>query len=146
MDIGAEAAAEPAISTQPPVQQQESAPDIRKVSIYRSENMTRIHFPYNAVEKETDPAVDAYLKTLAEDLIRSGRVATIAGHTDGVGDAASNRTLALKRARSIADILTKKGVPAAQLKTVTYGKSKPIDTNDHPQGRYQNRRVEISVQ
>lgn len=145
-EAGAAQTAAPEVSAGSSVPQQDSPPDIRKVNIFKSGEMVRIHFPYNAVEKETDPAVDAYLQTLAEDLIRSGRTATIAGHTDGVGDAASNMTLALERARSIAAILKKKGVPAAQIKAVTYGKSKPIDTNDHPQGRYQNRRVEITVQ
>lgn len=120
-------------------------PDIDVVTIYEMSDVTRIHFPYGSTSKEDDAAVDEYLNRLAGHLKQSGQTAYIAGHTDMVGDRKSNLRLALGRANSIRDLLLAKGVPKNQLKCSTYGESKPLSTNDNPRGRYQNRRVEITV-
>jgi len=120
-------------------------PDINVVNIYELGDLTRIHFPYGSTSKEDDNAVDVYLRKLAEYLKQTGKTALIAGHTDMVGDRKYNLNLALQRANSIRNILTGKGVPKSQIKCSTYGESKPRATNDTPKGRYQNRRVEITI-
>ena len=69
----------------------------------------------------------------------------IMGHTDNRGDAEANRQLSERRARAIADYLISKGIPT---KRVTYrglGELYPIRSNDTPEGRRHNRRVEIHV-
>ena len=123
----------------------ENDPDINVVNIYELGDLTRIHFPYGSTSKEDDHAVDVYLGKLAAYLKQTGKSALIAGHTDMVGDKKYNLNLALQRANSIRKILTTKGVPKSQLKCSTYGESKPRATNDTPKGRYQNRRVEITL-
>lgn len=69
----------------------------------------------------------------------------IAGYTDGVGSAAYNIKLSQRRAKSVVDYLVSKGVKKPNLKSVGYGKENPIATNDTPEGRAMNRRVEIKV-
>lgn len=68
----------------------------------------------------------------------------IEGHTDNVGNAASNQTLSEKRAAAVKAILVADyGVDAARLETAGLGSTKPAGSNDTPEGRQTNRRVEL---
>ncbi|HTO79949.1 MAG TPA: OmpA family protein [Methylocystis sp.] len=67
----------------------------------------------------------------------------IAGHTDNVGDEASNQALSQQRAEAIRRYLMLKGVPAARLSAVGYGSKQPIAQNDDEAGRADNRRIEF---
>jgi outer membrane protein OmpA-like peptidoglycan-associated protein len=69
----------------------------------------------------------------------------ISGHTDNVGNDASNMTLSKNRAQSVGKYLQGKGVSTNQLITEWFGETRPIADNDTPQGRQQNRRVEMQV-
>ncbi len=69
----------------------------------------------------------------------------ISGHTDNVGNDASNMTLSKNRALAVKKYLTDKGVKADNLIAEWFGETKPIDTNDTPAGRQRNRRVEMKV-
>lgn len=71
----------------------------------------------------------------------------IEGHTDSVGDAAKNVELSQRRAEAVKMVLsTQFQVDAARLTTAGLGAGKPVDSNDTPQGRAQNRRVEFVKQ
>jgi OOP family OmpA-OmpF porin len=68
---------------------------------------------------------------------------TINGHTDNSGDAGANRTLSQARAQAVVGWLSQHGVAANRMKAAGFGPDKPIATNATPEGRAQNRRVEI---
>jgi len=69
---------------------------------------------------------------------------TIEGHTDNVGDAAANQTLSEQRAAAVAQYLESSyQIDASRLATKGYGATKPVASNDTPEGRQQNRRVEL---
>ncbi len=71
----------------------------------------------------------------------------IEGHTDSVGNSAHNLELSKLRAEAVKAVLVSQfNVDAARLATAGLGSSKPIDSNDTPQGRSQNRRVEFVKQ
>ena len=71
----------------------------------------------------------------------------IDGHTDNVGNAAANTTLSDQRAASVKQYLVKTfQIDAARLSSRGYGASKPIAPNTSPDGRQQNRRVELVKQ
>lgn len=69
----------------------------------------------------------------------------VQGHTDNVGSDASNLTLSQLRAQSVSSYLTSRGVDSNRIKSVGYGESMPIASNDTPAGREANRRVEIKI-
>lgn len=69
----------------------------------------------------------------------------IEGHTDSVGAADYNMSLSESRANSIANYLKQRDVAAMRITTVGFGEHQPVATNDTPQGRQQNRRVELKV-
>lgn len=68
---------------------------------------------------------------------------TIEGHTDGAGQAAANLTLSEQRAAAVKAYLVSRGIDASRLQSRGFGASKPAGSNDTPEGRQQNRRVEL---
>ena len=69
---------------------------------------------------------------------------TIEGHTDNVGNAAANQTLAEQRAAAVkAFLVNSYGVDGSRLQTAGFGDQKPVAPNTTPEGRQQNRRVEL---
>jgi outer membrane protein OmpA-like peptidoglycan-associated protein len=69
----------------------------------------------------------------------------IAGHTDNVGDDNGNLVLSKKRAEALKAYLISQGVDEVRLLTLYFGETKPVATNDTPEGRQKNRRVEMKI-
>jgi outer membrane protein OmpA-like peptidoglycan-associated protein len=70
--------------------------------------------------------------------------AEIQGHTDNVGKADANLKLSQARAEAVRNLLTSEyGVNAEQLTAKGYGDTKPSGDNKTPEGRANNRRVEL---
>jgi outer membrane protein OmpA-like peptidoglycan-associated protein len=69
----------------------------------------------------------------------------VMGHTDSVGDEGFNLRLSEDRALMVKNQLVQKGVEGARLTTLGLGESQPLVTNSTPEGRAQNRRVEIEL-
>ena len=67
------------------------------------------------------------------------------GHTDSTGSDAYNQTLSENRARVVADYLSSRGVAPARIRSTGFGKTQPVASNDTPEGRAANRRVEIKI-
>jgi outer membrane protein OmpA-like peptidoglycan-associated protein len=69
----------------------------------------------------------------------------IEGHTDSVGTDEFNQQLSERRADSVRDFLAEQGVPASSITAKGFGKTQPVASNDTPEGRQRNRRVELVV-
>lgn len=69
----------------------------------------------------------------------------VEGHTDSVGSEENNRRLSQQRAESVRTFLVSQGVPSHRISAVGKGESEPIGDNRTPEGRANNRRVEIVV-
>jgi len=86
------------------------------------------------------------LEELAELLIKKDQwKLKIAGHTDSQGAAQTNLILSKKRSEAVRDFLVQRGVASERLIVQYFGEEKPIDTNDTPEGRQRNRRVEMEI-
>lgn len=69
----------------------------------------------------------------------------INGHTDNVGDPASNLLLSTNRAKAVNDFLIIEGISAERVEYKGFGESSPISSNDTPEGRAKNRRTEFVI-
>jgi outer membrane protein OmpA-like peptidoglycan-associated protein len=69
----------------------------------------------------------------------------IEGHTDSVGSEEYNLTLSERRADSVKESLTSRGIGSERIATKGYGKNYPVASNDTAAGKQQNRRVEVII-
>jgi outer membrane protein OmpA-like peptidoglycan-associated protein len=67
----------------------------------------------------------------------------IEGHTDSVGSDQYNQDLSEHRAQSVRDYFVQQGIQSSAIEARGFGKTDPIASNDTPEGRQQNRRVEL---
>jgi outer membrane protein OmpA-like peptidoglycan-associated protein len=67
------------------------------------------------------------------------------GHTDSTGNDAINLPLSQNRAQAVANYLSSRGVVRARMGVQGFGSSQPVASNATPEGRQQNRRVEIKI-
>jgi outer membrane protein OmpA-like peptidoglycan-associated protein len=67
----------------------------------------------------------------------------VEGHTDSVGTDEYNQQLSEHRAQSVRDYLVQQGINQYSIESRGFGKTEPIASNDSPEGRQQNRRVEL---
>ncbi|MEJ1965460.1 MAG: OmpA family protein [Gammaproteobacteria bacterium] len=93
------------------------------------------------IRKQSEPVlaeIAAILKANPQWKLR------IDGHTDGVGNDAANLDLSKRRAAAVkAALVGRYGIDASRLTTGGYGESSPKATNETPEGRALNRRVEL---
>ncbi|CAI0890561.1 OmpA family protein [Serratia ficaria] len=77
---------------------------------------------------------------------KPGWLIVVAGHTDNTGNPALNQALSRKRAAAVRDWMRDTGdVPESCFAVQGHGESRPVATNDTPEGRALNRRVDISL-
>ncbi|HKF22737.1 MAG TPA: OmpA family protein [Candidatus Angelobacter sp.] len=69
----------------------------------------------------------------------------VEGHTDSVGGDEYNQQLSERRAGAVRDYLVQQGIPDGAIVFRGFGKTKPVASNDTPEGRQQNRRVELVI-
>ncbi|MBI2337522.1 MAG: OmpA family protein [Deltaproteobacteria bacterium] len=70
---------------------------------------------------------------------------TVEGHTDSIGTDAYNQKLSERRAQTVYNYFTSKGIGAARLTAVGKGEASPVADNKTDEGRFKNRRVELHV-
>lgn len=97
----------------------------------------------SAIKSDSQNIVDELYKMLNGN---PGLKITVEGHTDNVGNAASNKTLSEKRAESVKAALVSKGISADRIRTAGYGQERPVADNATEDGKAKNRRVEIKKQ
>ncbi len=70
----------------------------------------------------------------------------INGHTDNIGSPEDNLDLSEARAQAVHNYLIEQGIAADRLTYQGFGETRPIASNDSPEGRRQNRRTEFEIQ
>ncbi len=74
-----------------------------------------------------------------------GLTLRVEGHTDNVGTADYNLKLSQERADAVRNYLIRQGIPTERITAVGFGPDQPVASNETPEGRRQNRRVELVV-
>ena len=69
----------------------------------------------------------------------------IEGHTDNTGNAAMNEKLSVARAEAVKARLESTGIDASRISAAGFGSATPRETNDTPEGRAMNRRIEVRI-
>jgi len=69
----------------------------------------------------------------------------ISAHTDDVGNDDSNLKLSEKRAKTVVDYLTTKGIKAERMTAKGYGETQPLGANDTDENKAKNRRVQFKI-
>ena len=105
----------------------------------------KIHFEFN--KANIRQISNQILDDVVELLNKNPSIAKveIGGHCDWIGGDVYNMRLSEKRAQSVVNYLTGKGVEASRLVAKGYGESVPIADNNTTEGRAKNRRVEFTV-
>jgi len=107
---------------------------------------TNFAFDSAELRPEAEAKLDEVVITMQENPQLALR---IEGHTDSKGSDAYNMRLSRERAQSVKQYLVDNGVAAERLTAKGYGESQPVapntepDGSDNPEGRAENRRVEI---
>ena len=97
-------------------------------------------------QSNIDPRFDSVLRDVAGVLAEYDRsLVDIVGHTDSSGGDAINQPLSERRALSVADALIRNGVQRERMYVAGVSSRAPVADNGTPQGRAQNRRVEILI-
>lgn len=92
------------------------------------------------------PAGRGILDEMATTLLKMGsRKVEVIGHTDAVGGRDTNIVLSLARADAVRTYLAGKGVAPSLITTSGSGPDRPVASNDTPEGRARNRRIEFRV-
>lgn len=104
-------------------------------------NLDTIYFDLN--KYSLSPKAKDIINKVLRNIVGKNNLIVIEGHTDKVGDKKYNASLALKRARSVANYMIKVGYKQNLLKVVAVGESSPRFSNSLTVGRAKNRRVEL---
>lgn len=91
---------------------------------------------------ESFPELDRLVSYMADN---KGMEIELSGHTDNVGSKEANLKLSDDRAKAVTEYIVTQGIKAERIKTLGYGETKPVSTNDTDEGKQLNRRVEFTI-
>lgn len=120
------------------------------VTVERQGNQIKLTMPENVTFATNSSVLSAQAQSslvqAAQTLATYNETTiTIVGHADSSGSDAINDPLSYNRAQAVAHYLGQHGVAASRMSVSGQGSRQPIASNATPEGRAQNRRVEILI-
>ncbi|CAD7023465.1 MULTISPECIES: OmpA family protein [Pseudorhizobium] len=120
------------------------------VSVTRMGDRIVLNMPSNVTfATDQDQVIPPFYPTLDSVAIVLNKfnrtLIDVNGHTDSTGSLAHNQGLSERRAASVANYLGSRGVDQRRISTLGFGPSQPVASNATPEGRAQNRRVEVLI-
>ncbi len=103
---------------------------------------------FESAKSNLIPTAQIKLNNVAEALVKQDPDSKIVveGYTDSQGSESNNQALSERRAQSVRDYLISRGIAADRITSQGFGQTRSIADNTSPEGRANNRRVEIVVQ
>lgn len=159
---GVQKSIEALVTLQPPVQQrarlnltQLLSSEIAQGRVRVDEDATRSRVVFKGDGMfsggldQLSPATLSVLAKVADALAQVDGQVRVVGHTDNqpikLPQFPDNQVLSQKRAQAVLDVLQAKGVDASRMQAIGRGDTQPLQPNTSPDGRAQNRRVEIEL-
>ena len=102
--------------------------------------------PITFAPKMTELSVDNYtnIDKIVEIVSKCPTLSVeVAGHTDSRGDPEANLALSGERASNVMRALVERGIEQERIRSTGYGSARPVASNETPEGRGLNRRIEI---
>jgi len=134
----------------PPVVQQEMAPEpaaapVAEDPLAWAAGLADVHFDYDksTIRQSEHGKLEAVMTLLKAD---KKRKAVVEGHCDERGTAQYNLALGERRAKAIKRYLTDLGVSASQIQTTSFGKERPLCTEQNEDCYQRNRRGHFAAQ
>jgi outer membrane protein OmpA-like peptidoglycan-associated protein len=136
----------------PPVKEPEPPPVVEappppkaEVKAERIELQEKVNFEF--AKAELLPASKTLLDEVVKIMNEHPEIEKIRieGHTDNEASDGYNMKLSNNRAKAVRAYLISKGIDGKRMEAKGFGETKPIASNDSPDGREQNRRVEIHI-
>ncbi len=105
----------------------------------------RIYFDFDTdvIKPVSKPLLDRLSAVIAE--LPADWTIRVEGYTDSEGADGYNLDLSYRRARAVVEYLVSRGIPKRRLVYVGYGERNPVASNESPEGRALNRRVEFTI-
>lgn len=121
-----------------------------QIEVERKGDEIQLTFPDTITFDFNSAVVKPEMRSSLQDVAKvlnayPSTVIGVFGHTDNVGSAAANQRLSEQRAESVVGSLESFGVARARMQPRGFGYTQPVASNDTPEGRAQNRRVEIRI-
>jgi outer membrane protein OmpA-like peptidoglycan-associated protein len=103
---------------------------------------------FESAKSDLLPAAQLKLNDVANALTKEDPISrmVVEGHTDSQGQAAYNQDLSQRRAQAVRDYLVTRGIASDRITAQGFGSTRSVADNKSPEGRANNRRVEIVVQ
>jgi OOP family OmpA-OmpF porin len=103
-----------------------------------------VNFAFNKADllPNAYPVLDKDVTMLKND---SKLKVRIEGHCDIRGSDEYNQTLSERRAKTVYNYISSKGIDKSRMSTIGYGRSKPLVPNTTEENMYKNRRVEVKI-
>lgn len=121
-------------------------PDISYENTSRGIRLTIQNLQFKPNSSELLPGEENRLNQIAKVLKQAkNSMFLVEGHTASTGNISGEKQLSVERAYTIAEELIKRGISAEKFIYKGSGSSKPIATNETPEGMAKNRRVEITI-
>lgn len=118
--------------------------EVKPVKVGETIKLNNIQFAYSS--SSFDDASRIVLNNFAEFLEENPTIKiAIYGHTDNTGTPKRNKSLSEERAKAVFDYLLISGIDAKRMKYKGFGQTKPLATNETPEGRALNRRTEFVI-
>jgi outer membrane protein OmpA-like peptidoglycan-associated protein len=117
------------------------APDGSRVAVlvFQSD----VLFASGSAELQATDTFDGVIRFVADNF--PGSAIQVRGHTDSVGDPASNQALSEARAAAAQAYLTAGGIDATEVTAIGFGETQPMALEDTEEGKALNRRVEVVI-
>ncbi len=121
-----------------------------RISITNTGNELVVTMPEGILFDVDSASIRAQLQSDIRALARNlqqypNTTVEVIGHTDNTGSAGYNQDLSSRRASAVAGVLLEQGVAPSRVRSFGRGENEPVASNLTPQGRQQNRRVEIII-